>query len=256
MRAFWIGFGILAQLLFAVTVCRLFLFLQGTSRGLLASSVAGFLPWYGLDLLLAVQFALLHSLLLAPAVRRRCKPVIPPPQYGCFFCLTACGSLLLAIELWQPSATVLWQLTGPAALAVSAAFLLTWAALIYSLSLTGLGWQTGWTPWWAWLRGRPLERTWTEPPGAYRLLRHPIYLSFLGLLWLVPCLTLDRLLLAGLWTVYLFLGSYWKDRRLLYYVGDAYRRYQARVPGYPFVPFGPLGKVPVRAPETACRKRK
>jgi hypothetical protein len=244
MRTFWIGFGITAQALFAVTVCRLFLFLHGTSRGLLASSAAGFLPWYVLDLILAVQFAVLHSLLLVPGVRRRWKAAIPPPQYGCFFCVVACSSLLLAVELWQPSETVLWELTGPAGVGVSVAFLLTWAALVYSLSLTGLGWQTGWTPWWAWLRYRTLERKWSEPRGAYRVLRHPVYLSFLGLLWLVPRLNLDRLLLAGLWTVYLFVGSCLKDRRLLYYIGDAYRRYQARVPGYPFIPFGPLGRVP------------
>jgi protein-S-isoprenylcysteine O-methyltransferase Ste14 len=245
MRVFWIGFGIFTQILFAVTVCRLFLFLPGTSRGALSATVAGTLPWYGLDLLLALQFAILHSLLLLPVLRRRWKQLIPPPQYGCFFCTAACCSLLLAIELWQPSDLVVWQLTGVASMAVSVAFLLTWVGLIYSLSLTGLGWQTGWTPWWAWVRNRPLERKWTEPPGAYRLLRHPIYLSFLGLLWLTPVVTLDRLVLACMWTVYIFLGSYLKDRRLLYYAGEAYRRYQARVPGYPFIPFGPLGRVPL-----------
>jgi protein-S-isoprenylcysteine O-methyltransferase Ste14 len=139
---------------------------------------------------------------------------------------------------------------------VSVAVLLTWVGLIYRVSLTGLGWQTGLTPWWAWVRGRPLERKWSEPAGAYRVLRHPIYLSFLGLLWLVPVLTLDRLLLAGSWTVYLFLGSYWKDRRLLSYLGDAYRHYQARVPGYPFIPFGPLGRVRLPAEKTVCLDRK
>ena len=33
-----------------------------------------------------------------------------------------------------------------------------------------------------------------------------------------------------------------KDRRLLHYVQEPYRRYQARVPGYPFMPAGPLAR--------------
>jgi protein-S-isoprenylcysteine O-methyltransferase Ste14 len=73
-------------------------------------------------------------------------------------------------------------------------------------------------------------------------LRHPVYLSFLGLIWLNPVMTFDRLALALLWTVHVFVGSVLKDRRLVYYIGEAYERYQTRVPGYPFIPWGPLGK--------------
>ena len=55
-------------------------------------------------------------------------------------------------------------------------------------------------------------------------------------------MTLDRALLTGLLTTYIFIGSCLKDRRLLFYLGDRYRRYQAHVPGYPLAP-GPLGRV-------------
>jgi protein-S-isoprenylcysteine O-methyltransferase Ste14 len=246
MRTFWIIFGIGAHALFALTVCRLFPFLQGGSRGLLAAW-AGPLPFRpGLDALLALQFAVVHSFFLLPRTRERLKRYIPSPQYGCFFCVVTCTSLLLAIETWHPSGLAVWRLHGTARTVMTAAFLLTWGALFYSLSLTGLGYQTGWTPWWAWLRGRPLARTWSEPGGAYRFFRHPIYLSFLGLVWLTPAMTLDRALLTAAWTVYILVGSHLKDRRLVHYVGDPYRRYQARIPGYPFLPWGPLGRVPFR----------
>jgi len=72
-----------------------------------------------------------------------------------------------------------------------------------------------------------------RPRGAYHLLRHPVYLSFLGLIWFTPVLTLDHAILTGIWTTYIFVGSYLKDRRLVNYLGDDYRRYQAAVPGYP-----------------------
>ena len=125
---------------------------------------------------------------------------------------------------------------------VSGTFLAIWPVLIYSISLTGLGWQTGFTPWWAWLRRRKPPRREFEPRGAYLVLRHPIYLSFLGLIWVTPAMTWDRVILVVIWTAYIFVGSYLKDRRLLHYVQEPYRRYQARVPGYPFMPAGPLAR--------------
>jgi len=42
---------------------------------------------------------------------------------------------------------------------------------------------------------------------------------------------------------YIFVGSVLKDRRLLRFLGPIYRDYQARVPGYPGMPFGPLARV-------------
>ena len=40
------------------------------------------------------------------------------------------------------------------------------------------------------------------------------------------------------------MGSYLKDLRLTFYLGDVYREYASRVAGYPGVFFGPLGKWP------------
>src|SRR5262249_14441724 len=111
--------------------------------------------------------------------------------------------------------------------------------------------QTGWTPFWAWLRGRPSPRRRFEVRGIFCLLRHPVYLSFLGLVWFTPLMTLDRSLLTGLMTIYICIGSYLKDRRLVFYRGDLYREYQARVPGYPLVGFGPLSRVPAANIATA-----
>jgi protein-S-isoprenylcysteine O-methyltransferase Ste14 len=238
-------FGLGTHLLFAWTVYRLFPFLRTTAPGLLAylSGRLG-LPWYAVDGVLATQFAVSHSWLLAPTTRARLERWLPPALQGCLFCLVTCLSLLLTIELWQTHDWCLWRLRGTAALPVQGAFLASWLGLFYSLYLTGLGWQTGWTPWWAWVHGRPAPRRTFAPQGAYRWFRHPVYLSFLGLVWFTPRMSLDRVVLTGLWTLYILVGSHLKDRRLIFYLGDVYRSYQARVPGYPLLRFGPLGKVP------------
>jgi protein-S-isoprenylcysteine O-methyltransferase Ste14 len=242
-RMLGIAFGIGTQSLFAFTVWHLFWFLKGGepapgSRGSLL-----------VDAGLAAQFAVPHSLLLLPSGRDRLTRVIPSAFYGSFCCVVTCACLLLMFGLWQPCSGVVWRFGGSARSAIEVAFVGSWVALFYSLHLTGLGYQTGLTPWWHWLRGKPLGPRRFEPRGAYLWLRHPVYLSFLGLVWFTPVVTLDRAVLIGTWTVYIAIGSYLKDQRLAYYLGDPYRDYQARVWGYPGIWFGPLGRLPAPKPQ-------
>jgi hypothetical protein len=244
-RSVGIFVGIATQLLFIATVWPLFWFLKGHSP----AAAEGNLWW---DVPLALQFAVVHSLLLCPWTRQRLQPYISPAFYGCFFCVATCLGLLAMFALWQPSSTSVWELHGWPRVSVQAAFALSWCGLIYSLNLNGLGYQTGWTPWWHWYRRQPLPPRRFEPRGAYLWLRHPVYLSFMGLIWFTPDMTLDRVLLTGLWTGYLFVGSALKDQRLAYYLKEAYRDYQSRVPGYPLMPWGPLARVPW--PGTGARR--
>lgn len=242
-KAFWVLFGAINQLLFGVTVVRLFVFLRGGDqyRGMLAPEVDRGYAWIAFDTLLAVQFAVLHSALLWPSIRSWLNRQMPPSLGGSFFCTATCVSLFLTMELWRPSPVSLWHVTGAPAWALSAMFLVSWGALTYSLWLTGFGFQTGFSPWWAWVRGQDVPRRNFVLKGAYKIIRHPVYLSFLGLVWFNPLMTIDRLTLAVLWTAHIFIGSYLKDRRLERYIGEPYREYQTRVPGYPLLK-GPLGR--------------
>jgi methanethiol S-methyltransferase len=235
MRPFWIVFGAFTHALFAVTVFFLFPFLRGSSAEEMSPGVAG---WWWVDLLLAGHFGVFHSLLLWRRTRDALERFIPSPLYGCFFCLATCASLLLIIFTWQPSGLTLLRLDGTAGAVVGLLYLGGWGLLFYSLSQGGLGYQTGWVPYWAYVRGvKPPPRRF-EPKGLYQILRHPVYLSLLVIVWMTPELTADRLLLNVVWTGYVFVGSWLKDRRLVFYIGDPYRVYQARVPGYPFFPTG------------------
>ena len=242
-RCAGIAFGLGTHGLFAVTVWYLFWFLKGTA----AAAPAGGSLW--VDALLALQFAVPHSVLLLPSVRSRLTRVIPAAFYGCVYCVITCVSLLFMFANWRASPIVIWRATGYGATVVTLSFFCSWAALFYSLHLTGLGYQTGWTPWWHWLRGRPQPRRGFEPRGAYLWLRHPVYLSFLGLIWFTPVMTADRAVLTGIWSAYIFLGSWLKDERLHFYLGGSYRLYQAAVPGYPGMPLGPLARRPLAEPQ-------
>lgn len=235
--------GIGTHLLFVYTVWHLFWFLRNGR----ANSMVGNL-W--LDFCLAILFAVPHSLLLWPAVRSRLTRWIQPAFYGLFYTVVTCASLLLLFAFWQGSSTVLWELKGTPRMLVDLGFSASWLALFYSLCLTGLGYQTGLTPWLFWARRQPLPRREFRPQGAYRILRHPVYISFLGLVWFTPHMSLDHVVLTATWTTYLFVGSYLKDRRLTYFLGDTYRDYQSRVPGFPLMPFGPLARLPQLSEES------
>ena len=136
----------------------------------------------------------------------------------------------------------MWEATGVVRTIISTAWYSSWAFLFYSLWLAGLGYQTGATPWWNWLQKKPAPPRRFQPRGAFLWMRHPVYLSFLGLVWFAPVMTIDRIELIACWTAYVLVGSWLKDQRLLHYVGEPYRIYQSQVAGYPGIMWGPLAR--------------
>ncbi|MGD9632672.1 MAG: isoprenylcysteine carboxylmethyltransferase family protein [Pirellulales bacterium] len=237
-RGAGITFGLATQAFFVATVWGLFWYLYGSSVIPAGHSS----HWAAVDLALALQFAIVHSWLLLPATRARISKQLPAGLFGSLFCVVTCAGLWLIICCWQSSEYALWDFHGAAAYGMRAAFFLSWIGLFYSLSLSGFGYQTGWTQWLYWLRREKLPRRGLVDRGAYRWLRHPAYLSFLGLIWFTPRMTLDHALLTGVWTFYIFVGSVLKDRRLAYYLGEEYCDYAGRVPGYPGMWIGPLAR--------------
>lgn len=226
-------FGVLTQVFFLWTVVQLFLFLRFAE----GTNYAG---WWYTDALMAIGFAIPHSLLLTRGAHTRLKRWIPRELIGCLHCCVTCGSLLLLIGWWGKSDWTLWQTSGWANVACQIGFYVSWFALVYSLWWSGLGYQTGLTPWWYWIRGRqqPVREIVTR--GPYRWMRHPVYVSFLGLIWFTPTMSVDHVILTAIWSIYIFAGSHFKDRRLLYFLGSEYRMYAERVVGLPIIGFGSL----------------
>ena len=239
-----IAFGLLTHLFFAITVWHVFFFLRATHDGFYPGNQWG-------NVALALQFAIPHSLLLHRSVRDRLT-WIPTPFYGCFFTVVTMISFWLIFLFWRQDPVVLWQATGWTERVIQACYLGSWVVMLYSIGLSGYGWQTGWTPWYAWVQGKPHPRREFRIRSAYRFLRHPVYLGFLGLVWCTPTWTWDRVMLTGIWTAYIFIGSVLKDERLAFYMGNTYRAYQEQVPGYPFFWFGPLARR--KAPPATVKK--
>lgn len=66
--------------------------------------------------------------------------------------------------------------------------------------------------------------------GFYRLVRHPLYLFGLLILWLTPYMTVNMLTAYVLLTLYLFVGAMFEERRLIREYGAEYTYYRATTP--------------------------
>jgi protein-S-isoprenylcysteine O-methyltransferase Ste14 len=75
----------------------------------------------------------------------------------------------------------------------------------------------------------------TNPPrlvtsGLYQYVRHPLYTAGLVVIWLLPIMTWNLLALNIGLTAYVFIGSYFEERKLLLEFGEAYSEYRNRTP--------------------------
>jgi len=66
--------------------------------------------------------------------------------------------------------------------------------------------------------------------GLYRYMRHPLYTFGLLFLWLSPIVTVNSLVLYIFLTIYILVGAYFEERKLLREFGQEYADYKAATP--------------------------
>lgn len=66
--------------------------------------------------------------------------------------------------------------------------------------------------------------------GLYRWVRHPLYTAGLVLIWLMPVMTVNLLVVCAAATFYIIVGAYFEERKLLRAYGASYAAYQLVTP--------------------------
>ncbi len=66
--------------------------------------------------------------------------------------------------------------------------------------------------------------------GLYRFVRHPLYSAVLVFLWLATTMTVNELVVYICATIYIFIGAYFEERKLLREYGAAYAEYKSVTP--------------------------
>jgi len=182
------------------------------------------------DAALSLLFFVQHSGMVRTRVRARMATVIAPIYQPAIYAIGSGLALLAVVLLWQPSAIRIFALTRPwrhvaQGLALAALVRVAWG--IYSLRSFD---PLGVVPLARHLRSKPSPPCPFTVGGAYRFVRHPLYLAILVLFWSCPDMTADRLLLDGLWTAWMVVGTLWEEADLVAEFGDAYRSYRRAVP--------------------------
>ncbi len=187
-------------------------------------SESGLAQAIAVDALLFGVFALHHSLLARTRAKRLVTRVVPERMERSVYVWIA--SILFAATCWlwqlvpgmvydvlEPARWVLYALQG-------AGLVLIWraAAMLDGLELAGIRQLQG--------RVRPVT---FKASGPFGLVRHPIYLGWILMVFGAPAMTINRLVFAIISSVYLVLAIPWEERSLLEAFGDRYRAYQGSV---------------------------
>jgi protein-S-isoprenylcysteine O-methyltransferase Ste14 len=180
------------------------------------------IPWsLAIDAALFGVFALHHSVFARPAVKRwvadRTSPALERPLYVWI------ASLLLALTcaVWQPLPGALYRQTGLWVwlhAGIQAAGLLLVVHTARSLGMLEL----------AGVRS-PRESASLQTGGAYRLIRHPLYLGWVLMTCGAGHMTTNRLVFAVVSCAYLVAATPVEERALRAAHGEAYRAYEGRV---------------------------
>uniref|UniRef100_A0A8C6V5Y0 Nurim n=1 Tax=Naja naja TaxID=35670 RepID=A0A8C6V5Y0_NAJNA len=186
------------------------------------------------DVGLIVLFVLQHSLMASDRVKHwtcNCFGVLQRTVY--VFCTDL--SLQLLMRYWQPVQD------GPMLWSTNTEPWITWVPLICFI-LHFISWLIIFSIilifdyaelmgvkqvyYYCLGMGDPLAVKSSRALRLYSHLRHPLYVEFLLILWAVPCLSIDRLLLASLFTVYLTCAHSLDEQDYLYLRAQLDKKFQ------------------------------
>ncbi|XP_072304194.1 nurim [Eucyclogobius newberryi] len=176
------------------------------------------------DLGLVALFALQHSVLAWAPVKRVCETTLGALNRT-FYCFTTALVLQVLMRCWQPvsGAPCLWSVRSAPwsvwfPLICFSLHFVCWALICSILMIYDYPELMGLKQ--VYYRCLGLADPLSDKPcGAKRLLshlRHPVCLELLLILWVLPALSLDRLVLAGALSSYLLLGHSLDKQDLAY----------------------------------------
>jgi len=185
-----------------------------------ASAYAGWGPLL-FDVLLFSVFALHHSILARPLVKTAVARIWPERLLRSLYVWVASLLLILVCLLWRSVGGDVFHDTG--ALAILHAFVQTAGVVLIGLSVRAIDALE--------LAGirRATKRENLQITGPYHLVRHPLYLGWMLVVFGAAHLTGDRLAFAVISSLYLIMAVPWEERSLEREFGQEYLRYKQQV---------------------------
>ncbi len=175
-------------------------------------------------------FAVQHSVMARPAFKRRWTRIVPPAAERSTYVLFSSIALGIVFAAWQPMGGSVWHVTSNVGAALLfGLFALGWVVVFVSTCLINHFDLFGLRQVWLHFKGQPYTELKFVTPWPYRVIRHPLYLGWLMVVWCTPTMSVAHLLFALLVTAYIFVGIRLEERDLVAAHPD-YASYQQQVP--------------------------
>ncbi len=191
---------------------------------------SGGVPAILTNVALFLAFGAVHSLLARSPAKRVVARVAGELAVRPIFIAVAGTSLVALVVLWQQPGGVVWRLDGVLSIAIYGLYALGGIGLIVSafgfdyLEFLGVRQLV------RAFEGRAQRPNAFSVRGPYAYCRHPQYSILLLMLWTTPVMTVGRLELAALASIYLLVGTFLEERNLRAELGPEYAVYQQHVP--------------------------
>jgi protein-S-isoprenylcysteine O-methyltransferase Ste14 len=170
---------------------------------------------------LLVVFAAHHSVFARDRAKVALAGLVPERLLRSVYVWIASLLLIAVVVLWRPVGGELYLASGwigwlLLAVQLAGLFLIVGSVrVIDALELAGIH--------------RQAERQGLQVVGPYRLVRHPLYLGWMLIVFGPAHMTGDRLLFAMLTSLYLVVAIPWEERSLQAAFGENYHHYTLRV---------------------------
>lgn len=199
---------------------------------------ADLVPALAVNAGLIALFLVPHSIMARPRFKAFWAQLAPRAIDRAVYVLHSGLALALMMAFWQPQPALIWQTGQPLATtllwggyALGWIFMLGGSFSIDHLELMGLKQVT-----YSFL-GREMPAQPFSVRWFYAVVRHPIALGHLLVVWCTPAMSLGHAYYAGLATAYVFYATYGlEEPDLEQAFGETYAAYKARVPG--LIPLG------------------
>ncbi len=202
-------------------------FLTPTSLdGILLSSLGEALT---VDLGLLGVFAVQHSGMARPGFKEWWKRVVPEAAERSTYVLLSLLVLAALFIYWEPIGGVVWNLApGAARDVVIGLYVFGWLLLLYTTFLIDHFDLFGLKQIWRRLNEKSYRAPVFRTPSLYKLVRHPLYIGWLTIVWAAPTMTVAHPIFAIATTAYILIAIRFEERDLVSAFGNVYVDYRAR----------------------------
>ncbi len=176
---------------------------------------------------LVLLFALQHTMMARKSFKQKWTQIIPKHLERSTYVLAAGVFMAVMLWCWQTLPGVIWSIENEHArlailgLAVfGAVYVLVTTLVANHFELLGLRQA------WLYATDKPYTPVDFKRQWVYRYSRHPMMLGLLIVFWATPDMSVTRLALATLLTIYLFVGIRFEERSLIQEFGDKYEAYR------------------------------